>query len=115
MHTNRSLQQYHKMSDAIASQVDLGGQNIANLYIPDFPYHKMLRVMRPYNLQGILADLTAYLQVGLRCRALVGKIFPGKGVKIVSYEVGNKDCLYQNTSTIFSAVLYNSNTHNKAF
>ena len=35
------------MADAIASQVDLGGQNIANLYIQDFPCHKVLRVMRP--------------------------------------------------------------------
>jgi hypothetical protein len=103
------------MSEAIVSQVDSGGQNIANLYIPDFPYHKVLRVMRPYNLQGILADLTAYLQVGLRCRALVGEIFPGKGVKIVSYEVANKDYLCQNTLTIFCAVLCNSNTYNKAF
>ena len=101
------------MSDAIASQVALGGQNIADLYIQDFPCHKVLRVMRPYNLQGILADLTAYLHVGLRCRALGGDIFPRKGVKIVSYEVGNKDYLCQNTSIIFCAVVDNSNTYNK--
>jgi len=115
MHTNRSLQQYNKMSDAIASQVDLGGKNIANLYTPYFPCHKVLQVIRPYNLQGIFADLASYLHVGLRCRAIVGEIFLGKGVKTVSYEVGNKDYLCQNTSTIFCAVLDNSNTYNKAF
>ena len=103
------------MSDAIDSQVHLRGQNIAEFYIPYFPCHKVLRVMRPYNLQGIFADLTPYLHVGLRCRAIVGEIFSGEGVKIVSYEVGNKDYLHQNTSTINCAVLDNSNTYNKAF
>ena len=103
------------MSDAIAFKVHLGRQNIANLNIPYFPCHKVLRVMRPYNLQGIFADLTAYLHVGLRCRAIVGEIFGGEGVKIVPHEVGNKDYLCQNTSTIFCAVLDNSNTYNKAF
>jgi hypothetical protein len=115
MHTNKSLQQYNKVSDAIASEGDMGGQNIANLYIPYFPCHKVLQVMRPYNLKGIFADLTAYLHVGLRCRAVVGEIFSWEGVKIVSYEVGNKDYLCKNTSTIFCAVLDNSNTYYKAF
>lgn len=69
------------MSDAIASQDDLGGQNIANLYTPYFPCHKVLQVMRPYNLQGIFADLTAYLHVGLRCRAIVGETFLREGGK----------------------------------
>jgi hypothetical protein len=43
--------------------------------------------MRPYNLQGVFADLTAYLHVGLRCRAIVGEIFGGEGVKLWEIEI----------------------------
>lgn len=38
-------------------------------------------MMRPYNLQDIFADLTSYLHVGLRCRAIVGEIFLREGGK----------------------------------